>query len=435
MTTLVHTAYRNFIRNLKRYRILLVALVLISAVLTIVLSVVLGMREGLYEKASRYFAGNIAILGYDGKGESKIEDQDTILKAIDQLRNKGFEIKAVSKRSTYYRTSDIELFYSGYYFNQRRIIGLEWSLERSVLNDFNFITGSVPEDNDETAVLISTTTAENLHIDIGDELLVSIKTDRGRTNTIKLVVNGIFSESSFFGFALYMHRKTLNRLREVTEYSINEIGLYLEKPIKNRDKATVFLKNELKDSLPFFGIIQTREDLENEYWEKRDFLEYGIITVGAQLKEIEDLMGAITSIAGVIILMFLAIVIVGVSNTFTMIVWERTQEIGTLRAMGMQRYRAVLSFMFEAAFLGLGGVIIGLIFGVGILEGGRQGFQFPPNLVTTLFLTKGRIHWVLPTWGVISISALIIGACIFGSLRAAVRAGRLPPVDALRQHE
>ena len=434
MSGLLYTAWRNFLRNLKRYRVLLLALILITAVLTMVLAVILGMREGLYEKASRYFAGNLVVMGYRGTGDSLIEQPEQVMEAVQALQSSEFDLRTVARRSTYYDLQNIELFFSGYYLKQRRMVGVEWELERPVLANFNFIAGGVPQDGDESAVLISSATAEQLRIGVGDQLVVSIRSDRGRTNTAELIVRGIFAESSFFGYQTYVQRRTLNRLREAPEERVNEIGVYLENPIESEDRAAAALAAELQQRLPAFGVMQTREAYESAARAKREQREYGVVTVGAQLAEIEDLLGAITLIAGVVILMFLGIVVVGVGNTFTMIVWERTREIGTLRALGMQRPRAVVSFLIEAAFLGLAGAAIGLLAGTGLLQLVRQVYEFPPNMVTTLFLTKGRLVWILPLRGILAITALMLAASLLGSLRAAVRAGKLRPVEALQRH-
>ncbi|MCF7953993.1 MAG: FtsX-like permease family protein [Spirochaetales bacterium] len=435
MKGIISIAWRNYIRNLKRYRVLLSALVLIAAVLVMVLAIVLGMRSGIYEKASRYFAGNIVALGYSGTGDSVIEDPETVMQAVEALEDHGIPVQTISRRSTYYKRKSIDLFFSGYYIKQRRLVGVEWELERPVLSSFDFAEGGLPDAEDETAVLISTATAAELRANVGDNIIISIESDRGRTNTVELIVRGIFSESSFFGYSAYLHRHTLNRLKEAPENQIDEIGVYLKNPIRNEGPAAELLAEKMAESLPSFGVVRTRENFEPQAHKERDTTMYGVVTAGAQLEEIEDLLGALTIIASLVMLMFLSIVVVGVSNTFTMLVWDRTREIGTLRALGMQQPRTILLFLSEAGFLGFSGMLMGTLLGAGVLTLIQRGITFPPNLVSTLFFTQGRIRWILPWWGILLIAGLVIGASLLGSLRASLRAGRLPPVDALSRHE
>lgn len=433
MMRLLLTTWRTFIRNLKRYRVLLPALVLITAVLTMVLGTVLGIRENMYEKASRYFAGNVVVLGYKGDGDSLIENPEEVLQTVRRIEARGMPVRAYSRRSTFYEKGNIVLFFSGNYLKQRRLVGVEWELERTILNDFGFAAGSVPPQGDESAVLISTAAADQLNIDVGDELVVSIRTDRGRTNTAELIVRGIYSESSFFGYQTYMHRRTLNRLRETPEDEVNIIGVYLKNPIRNEKPAVKLLAEVLARDLPTFGAIETREAYRSQAHRERDIREYGVVSMGTQLEEIEDLLGAVTMITGVIVLMFLSIVAVGVSNTFSMLVWERTREIGTLRALGMQQLPAVLTFLYEAAFLGLSAALFGLLLGVGSLNLIQYMVRFPEQMVTTLFLNQGRLPWQLPGWAVLFITAIVLGASVFGSLKAAVRAGKMSPLMAMNR--
>ncbi|MDA3951643.1 MAG: FtsX-like permease family protein [Spirochaeta sp.] len=464
----ITAAWRNYSRNLKRYRVLLIALVVISVALVFVTGTLFGLQEAVRTKASRYFAGDLVVLGFDGSGGSTIPDADTVLSVAETFaRDQGPGIvTTVSQRSTHYDTLGIELFYVGYWTRQRRLVGVEWQRERPVLADFDFVQGGVPEDGDETAVLISSATADHLGIAVGEELTISIRSDRRRINTGDYIVAGIYNETSFFGYTTYLHRRALNGLREAPEDNVNEIGLYLSsdvgvalpriggdtKPSQSADPqdnsaapagaptqngefmiASALTEELAAAGLPVFPVLTDRTAYENAASAKREQRQYGVVTVGAQLAEITELLTAITIIAGAIMVLFLGIVVVGVSNTYTMVVWERTREIGTLRAMGMQRPRTVLFFLIEAIFLGGTAVVVGGALGVGLLWGVERWVTFPPNAFTTLFLTAGRLAWTIPAWSLFAIAALVIGASVAGAGRAAVRAGAIHPVEAMRQ--
>jgi len=120
---------------------------------------------------------------------------------------------------------------------------------------------------------------------------------------------------------------------------------------------------------------------------------------------------------------FLAILIggVGVLNTMLMAVFERTREIGVLRALGWRR-RAVLGMILrEALLLGL----LGGIAGIGLALLLAYSMQLIPMIGSA----------VQPQWGVdifarAILVALLLG--ILGGLYPAFRATRLEPVEALR---
>ena len=82
MMGFIRVAWRNYSRNLRRYRVLLAALVMISLVLTVVLATVLGLQASVREKASRYFGGSLVVLGHSGDGTSVIEDPDAVEGAV-----------------------------------------------------------------------------------------------------------------------------------------------------------------------------------------------------------------------------------------------------------------------------------------------------------------------------------------------------------------
>ena len=54
----------------------------------------------------------------------------------------------------------------------------------------------------------------------------------------------------------------------------------------------------------------------------------------------------------------------GIMNTLTMNVMERTQEIGMLRGVGMTRLQVLVMILAEAVQIGLLGGVLGLAFGV-----------------------------------------------------------------------
>jgi putative ABC transport system permease protein len=67
---------------------------------------------------------------------------------------------------------------------------------------------------------------------------------------------------------------------------------------------------------------------------------------------------------GMILLLLFIIATVGISNTMLMAVYERTSEIGMLRAIGMKDRDIRFAFMIEAAGIGVLGSMIGILLGI-----------------------------------------------------------------------
>lgn len=411
---------------------LLAAIALVSGLLTVMLGATIGVQSSLREKTSRYFAGDVVILGYRDAGRSRIDDIGQVLSAVETLKNDGIPLAAVTLRSTYYRQNDIELLASGYSVRQRRVVGVEWDRERSSLEGFAFVDGSVPDDGDSEAILLSSATARELQVRVDDVVTLTIRSDRGRVSSAVFRVAGIFHEESLFGFTSYIQRAALNRLREASLDNINEVGIRLADANRNELRAAETLATALSEQgLPSFGLLQTREAYQNESSIARDRRSYGVVTLSAQLEEITDLVQAVGIVAGTVVVLFLAIVSVGVSNTWTMVVWDRTREIGTLRAIGVSRVGVAVLLLAEAVFLALHGAILGLA-GGGIMAVVTRWVRFPSNGATELLLQQRRVDFVLPAWAIASIAALVLAASLIGAARGTLRAARVPAAEAMR---
>jgi len=120
---------------------------------------------------------------------------------------------------------------------------------------------------------------------------------------------------------------------------------------------------------------------------------------------------------------FLAILIggVGVTNTMMMSIYERTREIGVLRAVGWRRKRILSMILGESILLCVFSVLIGSLFGVvGV------------KLLTIQPLIRGIIEpmYTMDTFGRAFVVAFAVG--LIGGLYPAYRASKLSPSEALR---
>ena len=112
-------------------------------------------------------------------------------------------------------------------------------------------------------------------------------------------------------------------------------------------------------------------------------------------------------------------------NTLSMTVAELTREVGLLRAAGTTRSQ-VMGLVLEQAFvLGLAGSVAGVVAGVGLAVAtlswvGSSG----PIVLAGPSLSAGSIVMAIAIGTVVTLAA---------SLEPAWRAGRIPPVEALRR--
>ncbi|MBK5230127.1 MAG: ABC transporter permease, partial [Thermoleophilia bacterium] len=109
-------------------------------------------------------------------------------------------------------------------------------------------------------------------------------------------------------------------------------------------------------------------------------------------------------------------------NSFNMTVAQRMREIGMLRTLGGSRGMIARMFLLEAAFLGVIGAITGILLGLLLTKG-------MVALVGNIGLPIGAVKY--PAAAFIAAPLLGIVATLFGALRPALRAGRIPPIEAV----
>ena len=121
----------------------------------------------------------------------------------------------------------------------------------------------------------------------------------------------------------------------------------------------------------------------------------------------------------------LLVAALGIANTMAMSVFERTREIGVLRALGWRRRRVMLLILMEAAGLGLVGGLVGLLVGWG-------GLQVLAAIPQTAGIVSGAsgIAWgtMVEALGI----SILVG--VVAGIAPAYRGARLSPVEAMR-HE
>jgi len=117
----------------------------------------------------------------------------------------------------------------------------------------------------------------------------------------------------------------------------------------------------------------------------------------------------------------LLIGILGIANTMAMSVFERTQEIGILRALGWKRWQILTLIQMEAAVLGVAGGMLGIV-------GGWAALRALESLPQTASIASASFP--------LSLLAEALGIAVLAGLTAGMypawRGARLSPVEALR---
>jgi ABC-type lipoprotein release transport system permease subunit len=178
------------------------------------------------------------------------------------------------------------------------------------------------------------------------------------------------------------------------------------------------------DPRPFWQKFQTvtREDWTGQ--------KLDVTTWEDELSFIMWTLKALQGLSFMLMVILIAIMVTGIMNTLWIAIRERTREIGTLRAIGMQRTGITRLFLFEATMLGVIGASCGAVLGV-LISLVINAMKIHVPLSVQLFLMRDTLQLAFAPRALgyaVGLISLVTGlAALYPSLRAA----RLKPVDAM----
>jgi putative ABC transport system permease protein len=147
----------------------------------------------------------------------------------------------------------------------------------------------------------------------------------------------------------------------------------------------------------------------------------------AKVQDLSDFKAAQSAqfnvlLAMIYVLLLLAIIIalLGIANTLALSVFERTRELGLLRAVGMTRRQTRSSIRWESVIIALLGTVLGL--GIGLFFGWM--FSFPLK-------DQGFTRFSIPVGQLVFISVLAGFAGVIAAIWPARRAARLNVLEAI----
>jgi macrolide transport system ATP-binding/permease protein len=154
-------------------------------------------------------------------------------------------------------------------------------------------------------------------------------------------------------------------------------------------------------------------------------------TLGAVLEIANRVLSVLQALLGSVGGLALLVATLGVANTMMMAIYERTREIGVLKAIGARNREVRRMFTADAILLGFIGGVVGLILGTLL---GRLADWIGHVYLTSEGVTGIGQLSVVPPW--LAVGSLVFASFIgvLGGFFPARRAARLDPVAALK-HE
>jgi putative ABC transport system permease protein len=267
--------------------------------------------------------------------------------------------------------------------------------------------GESLNDNEAGSVLLGNVLCEALGVADGDMLSLMGASAIGALNATDLVWKGCFSTVS----KEYDKVAAIMPLADAKRFSATEDVLKLVVMLKKTEMTDGAMKDLQK------AFADKGYDLEMVSWfELADYYKQVMVF----------LSGMFMVIATIIVF----VVVFSIINTLTMSVFERVQEIGTIRAMGAEGASIVRLFIIEGIMLGLIGGAIGIASGglVSLIVNNARILLPPPPGGSESFLLQLRLY---PSSFVMGF-CIAVGASFIASIYPAMKAAKLKVVDALR---
>jgi ABC-type lipoprotein release transport system permease subunit len=222
-----------------------------------------------------------------------------------------------------------------------KVVALDPQTDEKIYRLRETITQGRYLEPEEQGVLLGEWLAQDLGVDVGEQITVRTRTRYGAFQTIDLIVVGVLNcPNPMINKGTAFIALSLADAALEMEGAVTEISLHFPEWQDPEDKIRSL--EERLSALP--GItVQSWKDLA------RDFLMI------AQAK---------SAASSILLILVFIIAAVGISNTMLMAVYERVREIGMMRAMGMNDGDIRLGFLLEAGGIGLIGAGAGVGLGV-----------------------------------------------------------------------
>jgi putative ABC transport system permease protein len=186
-------------------------------------------------------------------------------------------------------------------------------------------------------------------------------------------------------------------------------------------QATWDRYNENPRNLYAFVRVRGGETPENLASLEKTLAPYPNAKVATRQKFVDNQISGLNSILNILYVLLALSVIVsvfGIVNTLVLTVFERTREIGMLRAIGMTRRQVRRMIRHESVITALIGGVLGIV--LGIVLGGL------------LVARVDFIQFSLPLFSLIVFALLTIVVGILAAIFPARRAARLNVLEALQ---
>jgi len=435
--TWLRLAFRNVFRQKKRSILLASAIAFGMLAITLLNSLTLAMGTAVKTNFSAALGGHVYISGEVVSPRYYTSNRINEPEFIQQLiADSGFDLVEVK-----YRSNVRGQVIFGSQSDSISIQGIDLNNETKLAKRIEVRRGNFSQLRQSNTIALPVKQARALGANIGDTVLVKANTTSGQQNLLQWQLVAIIVDQGSFGRSnAYASLSSVNQLINIETNEFQKINLVLS-DMNQMQQVTDTLKRQLatlnkakpevEESGLFSGMRRmggTGSTYVDNPWQGTQF---EVTNLDDVTQQVMSLVNTLDWIAKAIFVIMLLITLVGISNSYRMVLLERIAEIGNMRAMGAQANNVFRLFIYEAGMLAILGTSAGLVVAQ-ITITVIQELTFTGRGPQTMFTVAGSIPASLDLVSVALSSALILIMCLLAAYIPARNAAKLDPAEALR---
>ena len=435
--TWLRLAFRNVFRQKKRSILLASAIAFGMLAITLLNSLTLAMGTAVKTNFSAALGGHVYISGEVVSPRYYTSNRINEPEFIQQLiADSGFDLVEVK-----YRSNVRGQVIFGSQSDSISIQGIDLNNETKLAKRIEVRRGNFSQLRQSNTIALPVKQARALGANIGDTVLVKANTTSGQQNLLQWQLVAIIVDQGSFGRSnAYASLSSVNQLINIETNEFQKINLVLS-DMNQMQQVTDTLKRQLatlnkakpevEESGLFSGMRRmggTGSTYVDNPWQGTQF---EVTNLDDVTQQVMSLVNTLDWIAKAIFVIMLLITLVGISNSYRMVLLERIAEIGNMRAMGAQANNVFRLFIYEAGILAILGTSAGLVVAQ-IAITVIQELTFTGRGPQTMFTVAGSIPASLDLVSVALSSALILIMCLLAAYIPARNAAKLDPAEALR---
>lgn len=442
MSTNIKLALKNLTRQKRRNAILAVAIAFGFLVVTFIDGFTAGLVGNLGDTIEQVAGGTVLLAGYE-KIPAEVEGGKSQL--VNIVRDREYMKSLLENSGINYKNYSCFTATSGQViFGGRKAVITVFGrdLQDKALLESMQLIGDVEQLKRPDAMIISEKIAENMNLEIGDSVMFTTTTNYGQNTVGDYTIVALSKGNSFIDSSrTFVNIDSLNELIGIPEGGYSTFAIQLKNE-KDQVKAAMRLEQLIRED--GFNVSSRLEaiktnptniakGIDKQFTDKDimwDGVKYGIETLDDEIPQLKTVMNIVHVVTTIILIVILLIVMVGVSNTYRMVLYERIREIGTMRALGMTGKNTGKVFTTEAIILCLIGAFGGLIlsgivmFIIHLIPVTNESLDF--------FLHKGHFTFSVSIGILIFQYLLLIILTTIAVHGSAKKAAALSPAEALR---